>query len=439
MKIEIISIGSELLFDKVNTNINLIAEKLATIGLSVNRQITVGDNPEEIKQVFTESLERAEIIISTGGLGPTFDDSTRGAVARLLKKKLIFNREVLASIVRHFAERNLEMPKENEKQAYILEGAEVILNKIGTAPGQIIECDIVTQQHGNIARKVKSQPVTKPPRHHVTVILLPGPPREMLLMLEEKVIPYLKEKYETGLTRSVTLHICGFSESEIDEKIRPVLEQEKKTEGLKFALLAHPGTVDLKITLSGGDQLLIEQILKKTKNEIHEILGENIYGENGQTLEKIIAELLLKKKKTLAIAESCTGGLLGHRITNVPGSSLYFKQGVVVYSNESKMQFLGVKSETIEKYGAVSSETVLEMARGIKNIAQSNCAIAISGIAGPTGGTKEKPVGLVYIAVIIDTQEIVKEYHFLGSRLEIKEKAVTSALDLFRRHLLNSA
>ncbi|HCJ66122.1 MAG TPA: competence/damage-inducible protein A [Elusimicrobia bacterium] len=433
MKIELISIGSELLAEKVNTNINLLAEKLATIGLAISRQITVGDNPEEIRQVFTESLARAEIVISTGGLGPTFDDYTRGTVAKVLKKKLVFSREVLGAIVRHFAERNIEMPKENEKQAYILDGAEVIPNKIGTAPGQIITVK-------RVKCKVKSEKLRESSTFHIppstVVILLPGPPREMLLMLEEKVIPYLKEKYETGLTRSVTLHICGLPESEIDEKIHPVLEQEKKTEGLKFALIAHPGTVDLRITLSGGDQMLLEQILKKTKNEIYEILGENIYGEDGQTLEKIIAELMLKKRKTLAIAESCTGGLLGHRITNISGSSLYFKQGVVVYSNESKIQVLGVKSETIEKYGAVSQETVLEMARGMKNLARTNCVLAISGIAGPTGGTEEKPVGLVYVAVIIDEKEIVQEYHFLGSRLEIKEKSITTALDFFHRELL---
>ena len=435
MRIEIISIGSELLSDKVNTNINLLAEKLATIGLSISRQITVGDNPEEIKEVFAESLNRAQIIISTGGLGPTFDDCTRDVVVKVLKRKLIFNREVMSVIARHFIERNIEMPKENEKQAYIIQGAEVILNKVGTAPGMIIE-----QRAKSKEQRVKSPLLKRAEGKRALssklIILLPGPPREMLLMLEEKVIPYLKQKYEIALSRSLILHICGLTESEIDEKIRPLLEEEKKIEGLGFSLLAHPATVDLKITLSGKDQLLLEQILKKTKNEIYEILGKNIYGENGQTLEKVVAELLLKKKKTLAIAESCTGGLLGHRITNVPGSSLYFKQGVVAYSNQSKSKLLDVKSEIIEKYGAVSQETVLEMARGIKNIAQSNCAIAISGIAGPSGGTKEKPVGLVYIAIIVDDKEIVKEYHFLGSRLEIKEKSVTTALDFLRRELL---
>ncbi len=433
MKVEVISIGSELLAEKVNTNINLLAEKLARIGLTVSRQITVGDNPEEIRQVFAESLARAGIVISTGGLGPTFDDYTREIAAEVLKKKLILNREVLGMIVRHFAERNIEMPKENEKQAFILEGAEVIPNKIGTAPGQILTVK-------SVKCKVKSEKLREPSTFHLppytVVILLPGPPREMLQMTEEKVIPYLKEKYETGLTRGVTFHICGLPESEIDEKIRPVLEQEKKTEGLKFALIAHPGIVDLKITLSGRDQMLLEQILKKTKNEIYGILHKNIYGEDGQTLEKIIAELLLRKRKTLAIAESCSGGLLGHRITNLPGSSLYFKQGVIVYSDESKIQLLGVNRETIEKYGAVSKETVLEMVRGMKNIARTNCVLAISGIAGPTGGTKEKPIGLVYVAVIIDEKEIVEEYHFLGSRLEIKEKAAVSVLDLFRRELL---
>ncbi len=435
MKIELVSIGSELLADKVNTNINLLAEKLASIGLSVARQITVGDNPEEIKEVFIESLQRAEIIISTGGLGPTFDDYTREVVAKVLKKKIIFNREVMSAIAHHFLQRNTEMPKENEKQAYIIETAEVIPNKIGTAPGMIIEQRVKSKE-----QRVKSPLLKRAEGKRALssrlIILLPGPPREMLPMLEEKVIPYLKQRYETGITKSAVLHICGLPESEVDEKILSILEQEKRTEGLKFSLLAHPGTVDLKITLSGRDQLLLEQVLKKIKNEIYEILGENIYGEDGQTLESVIGQLLLKKKKTLAVAESCTGGLLGHRITNVPGSSLYFKQGVVAYSNQSKIKLLGVKSETIEKYGAVSQETVLEMAQGIKNSAETQCAIAISGIAGPSGGTKEKPVGLVYIAVIIDDKEMVKEYHFLGSRLEIKEKSVTTALDFLHRKLL---
>ncbi|MEW6040492.1 MAG: nicotinamide-nucleotide amidohydrolase family protein, partial [Elusimicrobiota bacterium] len=364
-----------------------------------------------------------DVVIVTGGLGPTFDDITRQAVSKALDRKLIFSRELLSTIARFFVEKGTEMPKNNESQAYLIEGAKPILNKTGTAPGQIIELD-------------KPQSV---------IILLPGPTKEMHPMMEGTVLPYLKEKYEKGILKKKTLHIYGLPESKIDELIRPVVNTERKIEGgtVKFTILEHTSIIDVSFSVSGKDELLVEDIIRKIKSELLNVLGKHVFGEDQQTLESITAELLLKKRKTISVAESCTGGHLANRITNIPGSSTYFKMGIDAYSNEAKIEVLGVSAETIEKYGAASVQTALEMARGMLKLSKSDIAISVTGIAGPGGGTPEIPVGTVYFAVVFATPEgrrpsepLSEKQRFYGSRFEIKEKASSHALFILRNYLL---
>ncbi len=426
MKVEMVSFGTELLKGKINTDIAYLGEKLDSIGLAIDRETTVGDNQEKIESVLQEALNRSDIIITTGWLGPTFDDLTRDAMAKVLKKKLVFDREVMHQIAAHFAKRDLEMPKDNEKQAYIIEGAKVIPNKVGTAPGMVVE------------RKTKAGSKSKVQKASI-IIMLPGPPREMRPMVEEVVLPYLKERYERKILKKCLLHICGLTESAVYEKIKEVVEIERRMEGgiLRFSILAHLTRIDVEISGEGENELLVDEMLHKARQEIYDCLGDCIYGEDEDTLESVVGRLLLSKRLTLAVAESCTGGLIGDRITDVAGSSVYFKEGVVAYSNEAKKRVLGVKEETLNEFGAVSRETALEMARGAQRISGANVGLATTGIAGPTGGTAKKPVGLVYITLVWPEMgvELCKEFRFSGQRREIKESTVANALDILRKTL----
>jgi len=426
MKVEMVSFGTELLKGKINTDIAYLGEKLNSIGLAIDRETTVGDNQEKIENVLREALNRSDIIITTGGLGPTFDDLTRDAMAKVLKKKLVFDREVMHQIAAHFAKRDLEMPKDNEKQAYIIEGAKVIPNKVGTAPGMVME------------RKTKAGSKSKVQKASI-IIMLPGPPREMRPMVEEVVLPYLKERYERKILKKCILHICGLTESAVYEKIKEVVEIERRMEGgiLRFSILAHLTRIDVEISGEGENELLVDEMLHKARQEIYDCLGECIYGKDEDTLESVVGRLLLSKRLTLAVAESCTGGLIGDRITDVAGSSVYFKEGIVAYSNEAKVRVLGVKEETLNEFGAVSRETALEMARGVQRISGANVGLATTGIAGPTGGTAKKPVGLVYITLVWPEMgvELCREFRFSGQRREIKESTVANALDILRKAL----
>jgi len=425
MKVELISIGTELLKGKINTDIAYLGERLDSIGLTIDRETTVGDDMKKIEATLRESLNRTDILITTGGLGPTFDDLTRDAMAKVLRKKLVFDGEVMHQIAAHFAKRDLDMPKENERQAYIIEGAKVVPNKVGTAPGMILE------------RRSKLGPKEKVKK--VSIIMLPGPPREMNPMVEEVVLPYLKEKYERKISKKAVLHICGLPESSVYEKIKEVVEIERRMEGgiLRFSILAHLTRIDVEISVEGENELLVDEILHKARQEIYDCVGDYIYGQDDDTLESVVGSLLLGKRLTLAVAESCTGGLIGDRITDVAGSSVYFKEGIVAYSNEAKVRILGVKEETLNEFGAVSKETALEMARGIQRISGANIGLATTGIAGPTGGTPQKPVGLVYIALVSNgaSVEICREFRFSGQRREIKENTVAGALDILRKVL----
>jgi nicotinamide-nucleotide amidase len=419
MKTELICVGTELLTGKINTNISYLGEKLNIIGLNLDCAVTVSDVPADMEQVFNEVFGRSDIIIITGGLGPTFDDLTRDITAKVLNKKLVINHDLLQQIVKRFTDRGIDMPKINERQAYLVENALPMKNVNGTAPGQLIE--------------------TKFNKSMKYIFLLPGPPNEMQAMFETSVLPYLKNKYENKIVKSKVLHIHGLSESSVDELIQPILETERNLEKeyVTFAILAHKGIIDVKTTVSGQNELLIDEMLHNIKKEFCDILKENIYGEDKQLLENVVGELLIKNKMTLSVAESCTGGLVSNRITNVSGSSVYFKGGIVSYSNETKVKVLGVEKATIDRYGAVSEQTAIQMARGVRELTDSQIGLSITGIAGPSGATEIKPVGLVYFGLVIGNNEFgtEKRFHSSWSRTDIKEFAGNYALDLIRRKL----
>ncbi|MCX7715930.1 MAG: competence/damage-inducible protein A [Endomicrobia bacterium] len=423
VKISVISTGTELIKEKPNTNLFYIAKKLATIGLKINFCSTVPDKVELLAEILKYHLATCDIIFITGGLGPTLDDVTVQTVAKVLNRKLVFVREVYESIVRYFVEKNQDVPKLAERQAYVVEDAEVLFNRVGHAPGEKI--------------------VIKKDKKDKTLFILPGPPREMQPMFDEYVFPYLT-KFQTKISKEDTLRICNVPESKIEEIIKPVVETEKKySSEIEFSILPHLNLVDLQITISGEDELKIDEELKLVKKEIYESFSQAgyknvIFAEGKHTLEQTVGLLLGKNRKTLAVAESCTGGLLGNRITNVAGSSFYFLGSIVAYSNYLKMKLLGVKKETIETYGAVSEQVVKEMCLGVKNLTGADWCISISGIAGPTGGTKEKPVGTVWICVYDGVNFYTRCFRFLGSRVEVKEQAVNAALDMLRVSLEGS-
>jgi nicotinamide-nucleotide amidase len=423
MKISVISIGTELLKDKINTNLLYISKKVNSLGLKIMFSSTVPDNLETLKEVLKYHLDGSDIIITTGGLGPTIDDVTKDCVAKLLDRKLVFVREVYENIVRYFLDKGLEVPELAERQAYVIDGAEILFNKVGQAPGQKI-----------VVKKDKKEKI---------LYLLPGPPRELQPMFDEYVFKDLK-KFQTKIYKEKIFHICNIPESKIEEIIKPVLETEQKySSEIEFSILPHLNIVDIKVAVYGQDELRVDEEITLIKDHIYECfknagLPDAIYAEDNQTLEQIVGILLGKHKKTLSVAESCTGGLLANKITNIPGSSFYFLGGCVVYSNFLKEKILGVKKETLETYGAVSEQTVKEMCVGLKNLVGADYCISISGIAGPTGGTKEKPVGTVWICVYDGKEFITHCFKFLGKRLEVKEQAVNSALEMLRQKLLKN-
>lgn len=412
MKAEIISIGTEILLGHiVNTNANYLSKKLALLGIDLHYQTTVGDNPARIVSALREAFSRSDIVFTTGGLGPTVDDVTLSSICSATSGELIFNKTIEKRIAEHFRKRGLKKtPKDAVRQAYIPRGARWLENKVGTAPGILIE-------HGE---KI--------------IAALPGPPRELIPMFEKCVIPYLKRKGLAGkwTIKTKTIKIVGLVEAEVNKIVKDLLSIGPRT---TLGIYVHLGEVELKITSKAENEKTAGREIKKPEKEIRKRLGKYIYGADSESLEFAVGRMLAKKKKTLAIAESCTGGLIANRITDVSGSSKYFKMGITAYSNEAKVKLLGVSEEKIKKYGAVSEEVALDMAKGVKNISKADIALGVTGIAGPKGATKKNPVGLVYIAIVGDRIKTVKKCLFLGSREEIKRQASTYALNAIRHTL----
>ncbi|MFH0839586.1 MAG: competence/damage-inducible protein A [Candidatus Omnitrophota bacterium] len=408
---EIIGVGSELLLGHiVNTNASYLARKLAAEGIDIFYQSVVGDNPGRLSEAVHTALRRSDIIITTGGLGPTIDDVTISAIASALSVPLVFDEKALRSIEDHFKKRRIKMPPNNKRQAYIPKGAIAILNPVGTAPASIIE----------YGKK--------------SIIALPGPPRELVPIFENSVIPYLRKRYKArAVIFTRTIRTTGAPESAVNKKVRRFLEMKGD---VTVGIYASLGEVDIKITTKAKNESTALEKIRKVEARIVSVLGNIAYGFDKDTLESVIGKILTKRHLTLATAESCTGGLIANRITNVPGSSRYFKMGLITYSNDSKVRELGVPAELIKRYGAVSREVAVSMAKGLLKKAGTDYAIALTGIAGPTGGTNKKPVGLVYIALASYKKIVCVNRRFLGSRIDIKSQASTTALDMLRRVLV---
>jgi len=408
--IEIIAVGSEFLTPFYqDTNSLYITSKLNELGLNVSYKSIVGDNRKSLLSCFCQALKRADMIFVIGGLGPTSDDVTREVFAEALGKELIFSKDLLNTIQSKFLRRDIPMASSNKKQAYIISGSQIIPNKAGTAPGLWIED----------SRKVS--------------VLLPGPPIELKTMFESEVLSRIK-KYKTGFIIHKTLRMTGITESKTENLISDLYP---KSPEVNLSLLAYPGQIEIHINShSKTSPAKAAEQINPLLTSLTSRLEKYIFSENEEEMEEVIGKLLVKNKKTLSIAESCTGGLLGHRITNIPGSSRYFLQGVQVYSNQAKTQLLGIDKRVIEKYGAVSSSVARLMAERIRKRSAADYGLAITGIAGPGGGTKEKPVGLVFTALSWDNGIKVDQNQFLGNRSIVKLRATQKAMDMLRRNLL---
>jgi nicotinamide-nucleotide amidase len=406
---EIIAIGSEMLTPfRVDTNSLWLTERLNSLGIDVKLKTVVGDDESRLEEAIRDALRRSEIIISTGGLGPTEDDITRKIFARVLKRHLVLNDEILERLRTRFARRNMPMPEINSRQALVMEGAEILANRNGTAPGMMI-------QEGKC-----------------TVVMLPGPPREMRPMFDEAIAPVLKQRVGDLVILRRKFSIFGLTESRTDELAAPVYLKFKNP---VTTILFKDGQIELHLTAQARKSADAEKLLDELGGQLDEVLGDYIFSRRDETLEEVVGDLLRARGYTISTAESCTGGLVAGKITEVPGSSDYFLEGVVSYSNESKIRILGVPEAMIIEHGAVSEPVAKAMAEGVRKLANSTYGIGITGIAGPGGGTEEKPVGLVYIALADDTQTTVRKLIFPGDRQFIRTLAVNSALDLVRRRI----
>lgn len=410
LRVEIIAVGSELLTPYYSdTNSLELTRRLNALGMEVALKTIVGDEWEPLSRCLKDAAGRSGLIVIMGGLGPTRDDITRETLAEVLGTRLEIRENILEGIRNRFERRGLQMPEVNTRQARVPAGAEVLPNRHGTAPGLWIEQD---------AR---------------IFVLLPGPPREIIPMFENEVLPRLESRRH-GFQCRRTLKITGLTESRVEALIGDLYPREN---GLSMTVLASLGQIELHLTafspLSGA---AAEERIERLMPDFHARLGENLFSWNGEELEETVAHLLIHHKATLAVAESCTGGLLGDRLTDVPGSSQYFLEGVLAYSNAAKIRLLGVPPEIIERKGAVSRETAEEMAVGIREKSQADFGLSTTGIAGPGGATPEKPVGRVHTALAWDGGCRVENNQFLGERGIVKRRATQKALDMLRRHLL---
>ncbi|MGI9862443.1 competence/damage-inducible protein A [Moorella naiadis] len=409
MQAEAIFTGTEMLLGQIiNTNAAFLGRELAAAGINLYRQVVVGDNLERIREAIAAARQRADLIIVSGGLGPTEDDLSREALAAALDLSLVEDPAARENITRYFTARRRSMTANNFKQALLPAGARALDNPYGTAAGVYLE------HEGKV------------------YALLPGPPWEFEPMVTDRLLPLLKPY---GARREVifsrVLKISGLGESAVEEAVKDLLHGDNPT----VAPLAKPGEVTLRLTARAGNTEAARQLIQPLEAAIRERLGEYIFGIDDETLEGVTGTMLAARRLTLAVAESCTGGLLAHRVTNIPGSSDYFLGGLVTYSNEAKVKFLGVEPEVLAAHGAVSSEVAAAMASGVRRAVGTDIGIGITGIAGPGGGSPEKPVGLVYLGIDFQGRVEVRRELFLGQRESIKWQSTQSALDFLWRSL----
>ncbi|MGV3026970.1 competence/damage-inducible protein A [Clostridium thermobutyricum] len=405
MRCELLSVGTEILLgDIVNTNAQFLAKELASMGIDIYYQSVVGDNKERMLQAFKEGLSRSDMIITTGGLGPTKDDMTKELACEYFGYKCELHEESLESIKEYFRRMGRDFVESNEKQAYFPKEAIILKNNAGTAPGAIIKKD------------------------DKTIIVLPGPPSEMKRMFDESVRPYLEKL--TGYTIvSEVVRIHGVGESKVEELVQDLIDNGKNP---TVAPYAKEGEVTLRVTAKAKTKEEGEKLIDPVLTEIKNRLGDSIYNIGEEGLNLTVAKLLVDKKLTIGTSESCTGGLLGAGLIDYPGISSSFLEGAITYSNEAKIKTLGVKEETLEKFGAVSEETAREMAEGIRKRCGADIGVSTTGIAGPDGGTDDKPVGLVYIGLSIGDKTIVTRNVFNGNRNSVRRRACLKAFDMIR-------
>lgn len=410
MKAEIITVGTEILLgDILNTNCRYLSRELAAMGIEMYYQITVGDNEERLLKTLEESLNRSDIVICTGGLGPTEDDITKEVCAKYFGYKLELHKPSLDAMIERFKHMNRVPTKNNEKQAYFPKEAYILKNDNGTAPGCIME------KEGKM------------------IVVLPGPLKEMESMFENYVKPYLS-KLTDDVIESEVLRIIGVGESKVENDILDIIDSQTNP---TIATYAKGYECTLRITAKAKSVEEAKELIKPMSDEMKRRFGQSLYATGETSIEEVVAKMLVENNLKIAVAESCTGGMVSASLINYPGISSVFMEGCVTYSNEAKMKSLGVKKETLDVYGAVSPECAKEMASGVAARYNTNVGIATTGIAGPGGGTDEKPVGLVYFGIYINGKVITKKYVFNGDRQGIRERATRTILNDLRLELLN--
>ena len=413
MRAEILTVGTELLLGQIeNTNARFLSQVLADLGIDVFYHATVGDNPQRLDEALRTALARSDLVLVSGGLGPTMDDITRERLAEVTGCPLVVDPATLSRIENSFRHRGMAMPPGNRKQAMLPRGAVPIPNPVGTAPGVLLE----------VGRQA--------------LILLPGPPAELVPMTRGSVIPYLIGRLErTGgrvVIRSRVLKLVGIGESAAEAQIGDIIASQGNP---TVVPLAEQGEVHFRITAKARDQEAANTLIAPVEAAILDRLGNHVYGQDGDTLEGVIAGLLVKRGSRLAVAESCTGGRVACRLTSMPGSSAHFERGLVVYSNQAKVELVGVAPELLERHGAVSREVAAAMADGVMSRASTDFGLAVTGIAGPGGGSSCKPVGLVFFGLAGGGPTATFERQFTGERSEVRRRAATCALELLWERL----
>lgn len=411
MDAEIIAVGSELLTPhRHDTNSLCLTDKLNSLGIEVRFKTVVGDDAERLGVAFRAALERSNLVILMGGLGPTEDDINRQVVAEVLGRELQEVPEIIERIAARYARTGRKMPANNARQALVPEGSEWLPNKKGTAPGIWIEHE----------KKI--------------IVMLPGPPGELEAMFDDQCMPRLKSLVSGEQIRTRVIKVAGLPESEVDERIAPIY---KPYANPSTTILSTGGAIEVHLRAHAPTREQADALLNELTEKIEPALGDHVFSTKGETLEEVVGMYLVMKQKTLATAESCTGGLLSERITRVPGSSEYFLGGTVCYSNEMKTRFAGVSPRLLEAYGAVSRPVAQALAEGIRQRTHASIGIGITGVAGPGGGTDEKPVGMVFIAVADERGTEIREFRFPGDRERIRLLSSQFALEMLRRRIRN--
>ena len=409
MKTEIITVGTEILLgDILNTNTHYLSNELANMGIDVYYQITVGDNEQRLLSQLKESFKRSDLVILTGGLGPTEDDITKEVCAKYFNMEMEFHEQSWDKIIEIHNKMNRKPTENNRKQAYFPKGSLILPNKYGTAPGCIMEKD------------------------KKTIIVMPGPPKEMKPMFDNYVKPFLL-KDNKNILKSKVLRIIGIGESKIENDLLDLIDKQINP---TIATYAKDGECTVRITAKGKNEKEVESLIEPISNEIKSRFKEKVYGEDDTAIEDDVAKILVDNNLTIAVAESCTGGMVAADLINYPGISSVFMEGCVTYSNEAKMMTLNVKKETLNTVGAVSEQCAKEMSEGVAARHNTNIGLSTTGIAGPEGGSEDKPVGLVYMGITINNKTIVKKYIFNGNRQQIRSRACKTLLNDLRLELL---